>query len=193
MSPATATIRREPDNSDARLVRACLKGDESAWSDLIDKYKNLIYSIPLRYGFSQEDSADIFQAVCMDLLADLANIREPNALAGWLIQVTRNKCFHRKKEKVRELVENIEEHELPATDRLSEEVIAEVEQQLAIREVLRGLPARCRKLVELLFFEIPPRPYDEVAAELGLALGSIGIIRRRCLETVKRRMQDAGA
>src|SRR5579863_3252228 len=87
--------------SDAALVADCLKGQESAWSALIDKYKNLIFSIPIKYGFSQEDSADIFQTVCVDLLTQLPNIREPNALGAWLIQVTRNKCFHRSREQQR--------------------------------------------------------------------------------------------
>ena len=32
---------------DDRLVQRCLKGDEDAWGVLIDRYKNLIYSIPL--------------------------------------------------------------------------------------------------------------------------------------------------
>ncbi len=47
--------------SDDRLIRACLNGNEQAWSALIDKYKNLIYSIPMKYGASPEDAADIFQ------------------------------------------------------------------------------------------------------------------------------------
>jgi len=34
--------------------------------------------------------------------------------------------------------------------------------------------------VELLFFETPSRPYTEVAAELGLAVGSIGFTRQKC-------------
>ena len=76
---------------------------------LIFRYKNLIFSIPIRYGFSEEDAADIFQAVCMDLLAELPRLREPKALAGWLIQVTRNKCFHRKRETQRHSVQEIGE------------------------------------------------------------------------------------
>ena len=48
---------RGPDATwkDDHLVRACLKGDERAWSALIQKYKNLIFSIPLKYGASQPD------------------------------------------------------------------------------------------------------------------------------------------
>jgi hypothetical protein len=44
-SPVTRR-RRDPDVawSDARLIRACLNGNEQAWSALIQKYRNLIYS-----------------------------------------------------------------------------------------------------------------------------------------------------
>jgi DNA-directed RNA polymerase specialized sigma24 family protein len=54
------------------------------------------------------------------------------------------------------------------------------------------LPARCRQMITLLFFEHPPQPYNEVAEKLGLARGSIGFIRGRCLKRLKRILQDKG-
>lgn len=106
-SPSRAKQLADSARSDEQLVRDCLKGKDSAWSALIFKYKNLIFSIPIRYGFSEEDAADIFQPVCMGLLAELSRLREPKALAGWLIQVTRNKCFHRKRETQRHSMQEI--------------------------------------------------------------------------------------
>ena len=52
---------------DERLVAACLSGNEQAWSALIDKYKNLVYSVPRKYRMTPDDAADVFQAVCIDL------------------------------------------------------------------------------------------------------------------------------
>jgi DNA-directed RNA polymerase specialized sigma24 family protein len=92
-APGRAKQLADSARSDEQLVRDCRKGKDSAWSALIFKYKNLIFSIPIRYGFSEEDAADIFQAVCMDLLADLPRLREPKALAGWLIQVKSRSSF----------------------------------------------------------------------------------------------------
>ena len=40
-------------------------------------------------------------------------------------------------------------------------------------------------MITLLFFEHPPQPYNEVAEKLGLARGSIGFIRGRCLKRLK--------
>ena len=83
--------------SDERLVAECLKGNEQAWSGLIEKYKNLIYSIPIKMEMYDE-AADIFQAVCLDLLSDLPNLREPRALHKWLMQACYHKCLqHRRK------------------------------------------------------------------------------------------------
>ena len=68
---------------------------------------------------------------------------------------------------------------------------AERLQQL-VRDALRSIPERCRKMLKMLFFEQPPRPYLEVAKELGLAEGSIGFIRGRCLEKLRKALEQRG-
>ena len=88
--------------SNARIVAECLSGDERAWSALLDRYKNLIYSIPLRYGTPHQDAADIFQAVCLDLFNALPRLRDAEALQGWLIRVTMHKCYHWKRSQFEE-------------------------------------------------------------------------------------------
>ncbi len=191
-APGRAKQRDDSARSDEQLVRDCLKGKDSAWSALIFKYKNLIFSIPIRYGFSEEDAADIFQAVCMDLLAELPRLREPKALAGWLIQVTRNKCFHRKRETQRHFVQEIGDSEFPGSEESADNMVSEFQQDQLLREAMSGLPPRCRRLVEMLFFETPARPYLRVARDLKLAPGSIGFIRRRCLDKLRERLEQLG-
>jgi DNA-directed RNA polymerase specialized sigma24 family protein len=44
----------------------------------------------------------------------------------------------------------------------------------------------------MLFFEEPARPYQQLAADLGLSTGSIGFIRQRCLERLRKRLNEAG-
>ena len=75
-------LTRNQDTSDARLVRGCLAGDHGAWHRLIDKYKNLIYSIPIKRGLSPEAAADIFQSVCVALYSELERLRT-EFVQGW--------------------------------------------------------------------------------------------------------------
>jgi RNA polymerase sigma factor (sigma-70 family) len=178
---------------DRRLVRECLNGNEEAWSVLIDKYKNLIFSIPVKYHFSQDDASDVFQAVCLELLAELPNLRNPEALPKWIIQVTAHKCLHRKKYAQRtETADPNDPAFEQSTPARAESILREAEEEQRIRRVIGELPARCQQMVRMLFFEEPVRPYQEVARELGIAPGSIGFIRQRCLDRLRKKLLEAG-
>ena len=193
MTPSPAReIALSKQFSDAHLVEQCVRGNEAAWVALIAKYKNLIFSIPVRYGFTEEDSADIFQAVCMDLLVELPSLRDPKALAGWLIRVTRNKCFHRKQAQRRSFVEEAEDPDSYASSGEPEGLVSQVQQEQMLREALSSLSPRCQHMMQMLFFEEPARPYPEVAQDLELASGSIGFIRRRCLDSLRSRLEQLG-
>jgi hypothetical protein len=47
-------------------------------------------------------------------------------------------------------------------------------------------------MIRLLFYEDPPVPYRDLAQRLGLATGSIGFIRGRCLKSLERALEKAG-
>jgi RNA polymerase sigma factor (sigma-70 family) len=179
---------------DERLVRECCKGNQAAWSALIDKYKNLIFSIPIKFGLSREDAADVFQSVCVDLLNGLSGLREPKALPKWLMQTSFHQCLRWKKDQLNLLddAQDIEHQAEPSTQELPADLLYQVQREQCVRESIASLPPRCARMVGMLFFETPPRPYDEVARELELATGSIGFIRGRCLKKLRQLLEEKG-
>ena len=179
--------------SEERLVRECVKGSEEAWSALVDRYKNLSFSIPIKFGFMREDAAEIFQSVCFELLQHIPELREPKALTSWIIRVTSNKCHQWRRQAGR--VSTVPDETLEAAappDSSAELLLLEAQQEQGLRDAIASLSPRCRKLVSLLFYENPPRPYNEVAAELGVAVGSIGFIRGRCLDKLRAALAKVG-
>ena len=180
--------------SDSRLVRECMAGNEQAWAALIEKYKNLIYSIPIKYGATREDAADILQAVCLELFSELSRLRKTGSLRSWLITITAHKCFHWKRKQQRR--GEIELDELDGEESEEEaapsELAEETEREQIVREAVARLPSRCQEMIRLLFYEHPPLPYNEVAQRLGLATGSIGFIRGRCLKRLEKTLREMG-
>ncbi len=175
------------------LVGECLRGSEEAWSALIDKYKRLIFSIPIKYGFSVDEATDIFQSVCLEMLAELPKLRKAEALPKWIMQVTAHKCFHRRRQMLRtEPSDSDGEPPEQSTPARAEAVLREAEEEQTLRQAIAELPPRCRDLVHMLFFEEPARPYQVIAQSLGIATGSIGFIRQRCLEKLRRRLTETG-
>jgi RNA polymerase sigma factor (sigma-70 family) len=191
MTPALKKPSKQWD--DTRLVKECLSGNEEAWSLLIEKYKALIYSIPVKYGLPPHEAADVFQATCMELLTRMAELREPRALPKWLMQVTHHECYRWKRQQQR-VVSRDAETDLPEpeTPAIAESLVAQTQQEQMLRDALSTLSPQCRRLVELLFFETPARPYTEVAKELGLALGSIGFTRQKCMERLRKQLDELG-
>jgi RNA polymerase sigma factor (sigma-70 family) len=178
---------------DTRLVRECLGGGEEAWCALISKYKNLIFSIPMKYGFSPDDSTDIFQAVCLELLSELPKLRKVKALPKWIMQITAHKCFHRKQQERRTEGSDPNDKQFEkSTPARAEEILREAEDEQGLRQVMSELTPRCRQLVHMLFYDEPARPYQEIAETLGIAVGSIGFIRQRCLERLRKRLLEEG-
>jgi RNA polymerase sigma factor (sigma-70 family) len=178
---------------DERLVSECRKGSEQAWTALLEKYKNLIYSIPIKLGM-YDDAADIFQAVCLDLLRDLPRLREPRALAKWLIKTCYHKCLqHRRKDRLVQFGDNSDD--IPAGNEdapLLEDLLSQLEREQSLRDAVSQLSPRCERMVRMLFFESPPRSYQEIARELDLATGSIGFVRGRCLGKLKKHLEKTG-
>src|SRR5580698_8389966 len=122
---------------DARLVRECIGGSEEAWRALIFKYKNLIFSIPVKYGFSTEDSRDIFQAVCLELLSELPKLRAVQALPKWIMQITAHKCFHRKQQQQRtEVLDPAAKEFQKSTPSRAQEILQEAEDEQRLRRAM---------------------------------------------------------
>lgn len=187
-----------PSWDDDRLVRACLGGDADAWAALIAKYERMIYSVPFRYGASPQDAADIFQQVCVELFSKLSDLRKIESLRSWLLTVTSHQSLRWKKLRLRNdlpLDDGDDEHppfEVADDKQLAPERLVQVESEQVLRETIRKLPPRCVSLVQMLFYEEEAIPYAEVARRLGLATGSIGFIRGRCLNRLRKLLAEAG-
>jgi RNA polymerase sigma factor (sigma-70 family) len=142
---------------------------------------------------SPQDAADVFQEVWFDLYSELPNLREPGALRGWLITVAWHKCYQWKLRLRRQEKSAGEfEGELVSEGTSFLDWKERLEQEQLLREAVKTLPDRCRVMVEMLFFQDPPVPYADVARQLGLAEGSIGFIRGRCLKKLRAALEQMG-
>jgi RNA polymerase sigma factor (sigma-70 family) len=129
----------------------------------------------------------------MELLARLPELREPRALPKWLIQVAHHQCWNWKRQSQR-VVSRDSDPDLPEpeTPAIADTLLLQTEEEQKLREAMMRLEPKCRRLVELLFLETPSRPYSEVARELGLAVGSIGSTRQKCIERLRQKLDELG-
>ena len=170
------------------LVRRAKNGEQQAWDELVERYAPLIWSICRRFRLAGADAEDVSQAVWLTLVSNLDRLRDPAALPGWLVTTTQRECGRAR----RAAGTRPENRNVLATEDLPDTGIAAVEEELlraeqnaALRDALTRLPPDCQRLLTLLMAD-PPVPYAEISAKLGIATGSIGPTRRRCLDRLGR-------
>jgi RNA polymerase sigma factor (sigma-70 family) len=176
--------------SDRYLIRACRKGQVEAWQGLLDKYERIVFAIPRRYGLSVDDAADVTQLTFTILVESIERLPEDSKLGGWLTTVARRHTWRLLERNRRQGVDKYatldEGNPTPAdTDALENWELGEwLEQELS------KIGKSCRNLLFALYLDPGQPSYAEVAARLGMAVGSVGPTRMRCLERMRRKMDE---
>lgn len=182
--------------TDAELVARCLKGDALAWEALIHRYKRLIFSIPRKYNLTPDEAADVFQSVCLIMLKGLDDVKDHTKLSSWLITTTLRECWKLKRRDSVETspLEDDQGHpvDIPDDSLLPDELVEHLERQHLIRLAMQRLPDRCRRLLQMLFYEQGQWSYEQISRELGLPVASIGPTRGRCLHKLKKILHELG-
>lgn len=179
-------MKEESEKSDAELIADCLSGNALAWEVLVERYRSLVYSIPIKYGLGGQDADDIFQSTWVKLLEKLPELRKHEKIRSWIITTVVRQCWHVKRKHHHEFSFNAysDEEELDFVDSetLVDERMIEIERRHQMETAFSRLPERCKKLLHYLFFREPPASYKDISAEMGITFTSIAPTRSRCLE-----------
>ncbi len=185
--------------TDEQLVALCRRGEEGAWEALVRRYQRLIYAVPRRAGLDADAASEVFQEVFTTLVESIESIEQPSRLQAWLVTTAKRKTWRAigrmratrpfatdENDEQSEMYDLADEHVLP------DAALVQLEDQHAVRAALDELDERCRKLLQMLFYEAEPPPYSEIAAALGTSEGSIGPTRARCLKKLLDALRKKG-
>ncbi len=178
--------------SDQALIIACRAGDARGWEHLLAAYERLVFSIPLSYGLSREDAADITQLTFTALLQSIDVVRSDSRLSAWLATVSRRYTWRVLQQRRRESSDGFEflDETLPILGKTSENPVERWEMLEWLHSSLGQLNQRCQDLLLALYFDTQEPSYAEVAERIGVPVGSIGPTRARCLERLKQLMVE---
>jgi RNA polymerase sigma factor (sigma-70 family) len=186
------------------LVKAALGGDQSSWDELVRRYSGLVWSVARGYRLGPADAADVFQTTWLRLAEHLGRINKPSQVGAWLATTARHEALRIARGATR--IVPAEEATLVALGQVDdyspERAVLDAEQArlnsdraARLWRAFGELPARCRELLRILIAS-PPPSYAEVAAAMGMPVGSIGPTRARCLQRLRERLtgevSDAG-
>lgn len=175
----------DPHPTVSALVISARDGDSESWDAVVDRFLPLVHQVISRYRLSPADAADVNQTVWLRLVEHLAGLREPAALAGWLVTTARRESLRALESRARALPVDPQAATLDAVDDQDvAEALLRDERARVLRAALAELPEARRELLLLLSTD-PPPSYDEISRRLGIPVGSIGPTRARALAQLR--------
>jgi RNA polymerase sigma factor (sigma-70 family) len=177
----------------AALVAAASTGDQRAWQELVSRFNGMIAAVGRRHGLSPADVGELQQTTWLRLVENLQRIRQPERIGGWLATTARRESLLLLRRAARytagadQMLANMPSLDAPEPDAgpLAEE------REAAVRAAWTKLKPRCREMLSLLTRD-DAMPYKDLARLLNIPVGSIGPTRGRCLEHLRRLVEEEG-
>jgi RNA polymerase sigma factor (sigma-70 family) len=165
------------------LLTRALGGDQAAWQVLVRGLSALILRIAKSYRLGDADASDVCQSTWLTLAQLPAGLRDPARLPGWLATTARRQALRTLTARSREIPSA--DHEPAATLASPELTVLSTERDRVLWRAVERLPVRDRDLIRLLVAH-PQLTHAALAAQLGIPAGSVGPLRRRALDRLRR-------
>jgi RNA polymerase sigma factor (sigma-70 family) len=177
----------------AALVVEARGGNAGAWEELVARFGGMIAATGRRYRLSPPDVAELQQTTWLRLVENLHRIEQPERVGGWLATTARRESLQLLKRAAKyhsgadQMLANMPDRHLPEPDARP---IAE-ERDTLLRVAWDRLKPRCQELLTLLITD-DPLGYKDLSQLLKMPIGSIGPTRARCLEHLRRLVEEEG-
>ncbi|WP_370946230.1 RNA polymerase sigma factor [Amycolatopsis sp. cg5] len=171
-----------------RLVRLASAGDQTAWDALVRSLSVVVRNAAHASTLCDADVRDVCQDAWLSLVGKQCSLDHPERLPGWLATAAR-RCAHRRVMKRRSDVPLACRAEHAAAS--AEQLVLLTERDKMLWKAVASLPRRSRALMWLLA-HYPELTQHEIAAELGIRPGSVGPLRRRCLDRLRHLLVTEG-
>jgi RNA polymerase sigma-70 factor (ECF subfamily) len=155
---------------DEDLVRRAVDGDRAAFGIIVERHERRVYNLALRMTGREEDARDATQDAFLTALRKLSSFRGEAAFTTWLHRVTVNACYDLLRKRSRSpLLHTRDDHEPepPAWPDHAEATDLSVDVQRA----LLAVPEDYR--VVMILHDVQDLPYEEVAAIVGIPVGTV--------------------
>lgn len=161
---------------DNYFIERVLLGDVSAFASLVDRHKDMAYSIAFKVMRNQEDAEEVAQDAFLKAYQNLANFKHEAKFSTWLFRIVYNTAISRTRKKRpnfspidERTMGNLTEDDIYENlDRMSDE-----EQQKSVSAAIDRLPEDESAIVTLFYME--DNSIDDISEITGLTKSNVKV------------------
>lgn len=179
------------ERDDVELIRHILSGDDSAFSDIVNKYQKSVHALVWRKIGDFQVAEEIAQDTFLQAYKKLATLKNPSQFAGWLYVIASNLCsdWHRRKKPTMQSLDDTKKGTLDETS--YESYVAEQREKAAtehrreiVKKLLKKLPESERTVVTLHY--LGEMTAEAISKFLGVSVNTIKSRLRRARKRLQK-------
>ncbi len=173
------------------LIDKFLKGDERAFSLLINKYKRKIYLTAYRLLGNHEDANDIVQEVIIKIYQELKNFRRESSIYTWIYRITTNLSLNAlRRKKIRQFFDYDELEEWFFKDEKQSPEVNFRENELSnkLQSAIDKLPEKQKRVFVLRYYD--NLTYEEISEILGTSVGALKANYFHAINKLQKELKD---
>ena len=168
-------------NNEQILINQIMDGDTSAFSVLVESYKDLVFTLALRMLKNKEEAEEVAQDTFVKAYKSLSKFKGDSKFSTWIYRVAYNTCLDRIK-KNRKYINNVEineftAHQVKTIDNALDRIEVR-ERNEAIQRCIERLSSEDSFLLTLYYFD--DLSLDEISKIVGISTNSIKVKLFRC-------------
>jgi RNA polymerase sigma factor (sigma-70 family) len=176
--------------ADMDIISLVLKGDQQAYSMLVERYRNYIFTIVLRYVKSREDAEELAQDIFVKAYRALADFKGQSKFSTWLYTVTTTTCISFLRKKKLEVRSLDDERVFEVADNIDGGMRAnQVEQKSRVNMVNEAIKMLSHDDAQVItLFYQGEQTLEEIATVLGKETNAVKVQLHRARARLKEKM-----
>ena len=162
--------------NDQPIIDAILAGDTQSFNVIVDRYKDLVFTLALRILKHREEAEEASQDTFIKVFRSLNRFKGDSKLSTWIYKVAYFTCLDRLKKQKREqhivAIDEFTEHQVKTIDNALD-MIEKEERKVAIQDCLQLLPSNDVALLTLFYFE--ELSLEEIAKIVDLTANNVKV------------------
>jgi RNA polymerase sigma-70 factor (ECF subfamily) len=175
------------ESNERELVDRCRRGDEGAFQELIDRYKDLVFALIARTVQDRSRAEDLAQDVFLRIHRGLPYFRGEARLSTWIYRIVANVCVHDPARASATVSLDDETARPRIAPSVSDRRFGDLELRDRLEKAVARLPAQYRLLIAAHYLE--GVRYEELAEALGLPLGTVKTQLHRAKQQLRRLLE----
>ena len=174
-------------DNERELVERCRRGDEGAFQELVERYKDLVFALIARTVQDRSRADDLAQEVFLRIHRGLPYFRGEARLSTWIYRIAANVCLQDRSPAPVSVSIDDEQSGARVTPTAADPRFADLELRDRVEKAIARLPANYRLLIAAHYLH--GVQYEELAEALHLPLGTIKNRLYRAKQQLRRLLE----